>query len=397
MGAERVLQAVLVVAAIARAAAADPVPRLHESIAVIDLGPDDAGMRKTLVGAAVDAGFDVADAQLDALSGVATDIDEAPLAAALAAQEKAFGALDCATSLAQGDRAIGFAAARQAASYLENRDLVRAWTYELLCADSTGDTELAMRAAQRIRLLGAIPEGAVPNRVPVTVWQKYPAMDLLAGADTVDLEIDSEPGAAIWIDFERAGVAPLHVTLTAGAHVIAAAKDTKRGWAAGTTDRKQKQVTVPIVETAPPYHALAATVTSWGGAVPSPKDLGAVLDTVHARVALIRHHTVVEVWGRVSNTQVPRLLGEKRGGGVAPVAQVSRVLEAAAETVAAWNEHAPDPDRALLTESTEPHSKSSHTKWWIYAAIGAAVVTGAIIVYAHDSGDDMQSISIRGQ
>jgi len=295
-------------------------------------------------------------------------------------------------------RAIGFAAARQAAG-LPAPELVRAWTYELLCADSLGDTDLAIRAAQRMRTLGAAADRSdgVPERVPAAVWAKYPGMDLLGGAETVELDIDSDPGAAVWIDFERAGTAPLHVTLTAGHHVIAAALGTKRGWAAGTTDRKQKQVTVPIVDTAGRYAALASRVAGWHGAVPPPRELAAVFDATHLRVALIRHGATVEVWGRVGASQAPTLLGEKRGGGAAPVAQVSRVLAAAAETVTAWNEHAPDPDRALLTETTAPREKSSHTKWWVYAAIGAAVVAGAVVVYVHDSGDDTQSISIRGQ
>src|SRR5262245_47366913 len=147
MGAQRILQAARAVGALAVVAgvagpgdAAAAPKRTHESVAVIDLGPPSAEVRRQSP-AGLGAGRSdpgIGDCIGDALAGEAADKDAVELAAAIAEAQRAFGALDCAVARAAGTRAAGIASARRAAG-LPVPELARAWTYVLLCADRAGD------------------------------------------------------------------------------------------------------------------------------------------------------------------------------------------------------------------------------------------------------------------
>jgi hypothetical protein len=252
-----------------------------------------------------------------------------------------------------------------------------------------------MRAAAQLRALGGSPD------VPAAVLAKYPDVDVMIDRETLEVDVTSEPGAAIWIDFQRAGTAPLHVTLAAGRHVIAAALGTKRGWAAGTTDRKQRVIAVALAETAGTWSDVARRVAGWGGALPPPAELALVLGRVRARVALVRRGDTVVAWGAIGRSEAPHALGGEDGS--APVAEVARVLGAVADRVHGWNDHAPDPDRPLLVESDADRAQEAigarekrnpPTKWWVYASIAGAVLAGAAIVYLHDSAQDVQHVEL---
>jgi hypothetical protein len=397
MGPQRVLQAAVAIAIAtgpAGAAPAPPAPAGHERIALIDLGPDSGADRsRPLLAAIAAAGFDpvIGDDVEDALAGRDLERDVPTLAAAIAAAERAFGALACGDVVPAARQAIAIAAARQAAGR-PVPELPRAWAYLLLCADREGRIDAAQAAAGQLRALGGSPD------VPAAVWAKYPAIDAIADRELVALDIDTDvAGAAIWIDFQRAGAAPLHVELPAGEHVIAAAAGSRRGSAAGTAVQSQKAVHIPLEDAAGPWADVARRVAGWGGKLPPPAELAWVLARVRARIALVRHGDTIEAWGQVGRSEAPHLLGGD--DGIAPAGEVGRVLGVIADRIRAWNDHAPDPDRPLLVE--DPGSRTGRkdepdkpTKWWVYAAIGGALAVGATIILVHDSASDRQRVEL---
>jgi hypothetical protein len=372
---------------------------MHERIAVIDLGAGTgtghgfADVQRTLEAAIVAAGLDpvIGDGVEDALAGRDVDRDTVELAAAIAAAQDAFGKLACSDVMPAAQQAIGLAAARQAAGQAAP-ELARAWTYVLLCADRENQIDAALTAVSRLRALGGSPD------VPASVWAKYPDVDVVANRDLVELDVDTDvPGAAIWIDFQKAGVSPLHVTLSAGDHVIAAAAGTKRGWASGTAVRTQKSVHVPLTDAAGPWSEVARRVASWNGQVPAPGELAWVLARVHARVALVRQGSTISAWGQVGRSEAPHALGGD--DGVAPIAEAARVLGLVADRIRTWNDHAPDPDQPLLVDKAEARTTRKDeadkpTKWWVYAAIAGAVALSAAAIYVHDSASDRQRVEL---
>jgi hypothetical protein len=235
--------------------------------------------------------------------------------------------------------------------------------------------------------------------VPASVWAKYPAIDAIADLELIELDIEADvPGAAVWIDFQRAGVSPLHVALPAGDHVIAAAAGEKRGWAAGRAVRLQKSVHIALAEPARSFRELAHRVAGFHGAVPAAGELAWLLDQVHVRIALVRHGDTVEAWGQVGRTELPHRLGD-----AAPIGEVSRVLDAVDARIRRWADHAPDPDTPLLVESPGEREQrgvrsdvaSKPTKWWVYAAIAGAAAIGATIILVHDASSDRQRVEVR--
>jgi hypothetical protein len=394
MGPQRVLQAVAVVASAWLARPSLAAPRGHERIAVVDLGPDGTDVRQRLTAALVTAGFEPVsgDGVEEALAGRGALRDAAELALAMAAAQRAFGELKCSDVTPAAQTAVGLAAARQAAG-LPVPELPRAWTYLLLCADRENRFDAAHAAAHQLRGLGGSPD------VPAGVWAKYPAIDAIADLELIELDIEADvPGAAVWIDFQPAGVSPLHVALPAGDHVIAAAAGGKRGWAAGRAVRSQTSVHVALSEPAQSFRELAQRVASFHGAVPAPGELAWLLDQVHARIALVRHGDTVEAWGQIGRSELPHRLGD-----AAPIDDVARVLNAVDARIRRWADHAPDPDTPLLVESPEEREARSArgdvagkpTKWWVYAAIAGAAAIGATIILVHDAGSDRQRVEVR--
>jgi hypothetical protein len=371
---------------------------------VIDLGaastpgsapsPDVADVQRTLEAAIVAAGLDpvIGDGVEDALAGRDVDRDAVQIAAAIAAAQRAFGELRCADVTATAQQAIGLAAARQAAGSVAP-ELPRAWTYLLLCADREGRVDAALAAANQLRALGGSPD------VPASVWAKYPEVDAVSNRELVELDVEADvPGAAIWIDFQKVGVSPVHVTLAAGDHVLAAAAGTRRGWAAGTAVRTQKSVHVPLTDAAGPWSELAHRVAGWNGQLPAPGELAWVLARVHARVALVRRGDTVEAWGQIGLSEAPHLLG---GDGAVPIGEVARVLGLVADRIRTWNDHAPDPDQPLLVDTAATRGArrandevDQPTKWWVYAAIAGAAALAGTVIYVHDIATDRQRVEL---
>jgi len=392
MGPQQVLRAaaaVVVTASVSLAAAA-PV---SDRAAVIDLGPGEA--RQKIEAALVARGVALlqGDGIADALAGTAVDRDVLALAGAMADAQSKFGALQCAETIAAAQTAITIAAGRQAAG-IAVPELPRAWTYILLCADRASDSATAHAAATHLRTLSATGE------VDRGVLARYPEIDAISNRELLPLEITAEvPGAEIWIDFRRAGVAPMKTVLPAGTHVIAAASGSKRGVLTGTVVRAQPQVTVPMPDQSSPHAALAARVAGWRGVMPSPSELADVMRGAGVRVAIVRHGDTVEAWGHAGLAEPLRRLGDM--DGVRPLAEVDALAALVADRIATWNDRSPDPDQPLLVETPEERRRYSArskedepTPWWVYATIGAAVVVGGAVIYAHQTADNTQRIEI---
>ncbi len=364
-----------------------------ERTALIDLGPDDPAIRDRLVNTIAGAGLAraVGDGVEDALVGQRGDLDQAPLALAIGAAQRAFGALDCSLVATESTRVIGIGASRQAAK-LAVPELVRAWTYSLLCADRTGDVDAALRAASMLRKLGGSRD------VPADLWRKYPEVDTTATRELLPLEIRSEiDGAEIWIDFERAGTSPLRTMLPAGPHVIGSASGTRRGWASGIVIRSQSSIVVPMRDQRGPWAHVGERIAEWRGKPPTARELAWVLDEVNARVAIIRHGTTIEAWGRAGRAELPYRLGGEDGRG--SLDELDRVLAIAVDRVRAWNERAPDPDRPLLVETEAERARRAGrseepTQWWVYATIIGALSAAVIVVVAHENVTDTQRVEL---
>jgi hypothetical protein len=347
-----------------------------------------ADVQRALAAAIVAAGLDpvIGDGVEDALAGRDVARDAVQLAAAIATAQRAFGDLRCPDVTPAAQQAIGLAAARQAAG-LAVPELPRAWTYLLLCADREDRLDAALNAASQLRALGGSPD------VPASVWTKYPEVDAVSNRELLELDVETEvPGAAIWIDFRKVGVSPMHVSLPAGDHVLAAAAGTKRGWAAGTAVRAQKVVHIPLTDTAGPWSELARRVAGWSGRLPAPTELAWVLARVHARIALVRHGDTLSAWGQIGPSEAPHALGG--ADGALPIGEVARVLGMVTDRIHSWNDHAPDPDQPLLVGNAEPRDDRP-TRWWVYTAIAGAAAIAATFIYVHDSASDRQRVELR--
>ena len=370
----------------------------HERAAVIDLGPSDGGaIRHKLATAIVAAGFDpvIGDGVEEALAGIAIDRDAIALQISVEEAEHAFGQLSCKDALAAARIAVPLGAARQAAG-LPVPELARALTYILLCADREGITDEATRAAAQLRALGAT------SNVDTAVLARHPTADVVLGDEQLEIDITTEvAGADVWIDLARAGVSPMHVTLPAGEHVIAAAKGDRRGAVTGTVVTTQPVVDIAMPDVTGPWTAVAKRVASWGGKLPDATEVAWVLAQVHARIALIRYGDSVESWGQAGRTEDAHRLGG--ADGIAKLIDIDRLLALTADRVRGWTEHSPDPDRPLMLENGSADryghrtggGKEEGTRWWVYVVVGGALAASAIAIYAHDQQSDTQRLELK--
>jgi len=384
MGAQQVLRTAACALLIASPAVAGDgwkaaAPKLHEPVAVIDLGPDD--QTHVIAGALVDAGLDPV---------LAVDRDGLELTAAMQDAEHAFGRLKCGDAVKAARVAIGLAAQRQAAG-IPVPELTHAWAYLLLCADKNGDANGATLAANRLRALGGSGD------IDASLLARYPDIDAVSNREVVELDVAPEvPGATVYVDFAPA--AGTHLVLPAGEHVIAAASGARRGYVAGPAVPSQKSVAIPMPDQAGSNGAFAAQVASWKGHVPSAAELTAALAAVHARIALVRLEDVVEAWGHSGAADPVHRLGGNQGSR--PVGEVDKLASLVADHVQTWNDHAPDPDQPLLVEDVRLRAAKNvaegqePTRWWVYATIGGALLAGAIVIYAHESASDTQRVEL---
>jgi hypothetical protein len=180
---------------------------------------------------------------------------------------------------------------------------------------------------------------------------------------------------------------------------MAAAAGSRRGTVTGTVIRKQPVVSIPLVDQASQWNAVAKRVASWKGAMPSPAELAKVLTAVSAKIAIVRHGDTIEAWGHAGAAEPLRRLGNE--DGVRTVDEAAELVSLINDRIQTWNDRAPDPDQPLLVE--DPLTRRARkaraegeepTRWWVYATIAGAVAASVLVIYAHDSASDTQHITL---
>jgi hypothetical protein len=418
MGAQQVLRAAGVVAAVAIAAApsgahADRAPRLRlaqagadpagaEAVIVVDLRPGDPAALVTSRKALLDELDAIQgirarrDPELEgALSGAAVDRDAARVSAALDEARTAFGALDCKRAAPAADRAIDDLAARQAAGLDDGAALRTAYAYLLLCADQAGDTATTVRAASRLRALGVTSGDDVG--ISATTWAKLPEIDASTG-DLVALTVEADqPGAAVWVDHVAVGPAPQTVIVAGGEHVVAAGVGGTRAAKRLEVHGTKQTVALALTDQRGSWSDIAGKVRAWRDQVQSPTnaELGAIMTTAEVRFAVVLAGSrTAEVWAQGPTDPVAKKLD---------TGTIDQPLELAAmisDRAAVWDGRAPGDE--LLTETAEERArlygtgKRDSAKWYVYASIAGAILVGGAVIYFNDSASDTQRIVIQG-
>jgi hypothetical protein len=391
-----------------------------EPIVVVDLREGAEAERDAYRAAVTDAlahqpGLVVAaDAELaSALAGVRHDPSSAAARAHLAEARAAYGELDCARATPAALQAVAALAARQAAGASVVAELLQAYAYLLLCADSGGDRTGAYRAARWLHRLGHRPP-----HVPRAVWDRYPAYDAATNLDLVELTLRTEPaGGDLWLDHGHAGTAPITVSITAGEHVNAATPTDPNHDAAAMTLLVDPTTGPAVTLTLPAASQRFATLRRWvadwrrGAREPTPADLGALLATlagpespktppparararVGVRTAILLTQTShkeerLEAWGLPLGATGAVLIGS------APTAGLSELAHLITLTTASWDRGEPQLPLASPVAAPAPAAKKPQP-WWVYASVIGAVGLGAAIVLAKDLADDHQRIEVR--
>ncbi|HEY1552620.1 MAG TPA: hypothetical protein VGG28_32550 [Kofleriaceae bacterium] len=359
---------------------------------MIDLGPGpiDPSVVQQLDATVVARGLSpaIGDGLGDAFAGIDRPRDQPLLDKALADAQQAYGALDCKATLTAAHGALSVLAGRQAAG-MPTPELAKAWTYSLLCADRTNDRAEATRAATQLRALGS-PDA------PADLLAKYPDIDATLGIVPIQVDVDSEvPNSPIFVDFQAVGTAPVHLALSPGEHVIAAASGTRRGTLVGTPIKSQQKLIVAMPDQASRWSDVALRIAKWRDTMPAREAFGdeisAVLIETHVRVALIRRGDEVVAWGHAGLGERVRQLDN-----ATTLARADIAVGAIAEHVASWSAHAPDANHPLLVEdrSHDSDTVKAHTQWWVYAAVGVALAAAGVVVAVHHYEHDTQNVEL---
>ncbi|MBK9030863.1 MAG: hypothetical protein IPL61_05900 [Myxococcales bacterium] len=317
-----------------------------------------------------------------ALSG--RDDDDLALDAALAEASDGFGQLDCGRARPWAETAATLVAGRRAAGLDDADRGVRAWTYLLLCADRDGDRPAARHAADRVRALGG------SAAVTADVWARYPDIDATIDRDIVVVTVTGPAGAVATLDDRSIGPVPATAFAHAGRHLVAIAAGDVRGATWATVQGKPLTIAVEARAGRP------STLAPLTGAVRQARTAGVDARAAAAIAAAARVELIaaivdgdrIELWQRQATATVAIATGD-----------VDAVVAAAQAAYAAAHERAPDPDRPLLRDPPKlpNHGKRAElepTRWWVYAAIGGALVAGAVAIYAADAGDDHQRFEL---
>lgn len=401
MGTQQILRAValLAVTSVSASASADARP-----VTVVELAGDRAPALRSQLRA---AGFAVMSApDLDAAtSGIDAGIDLRESLAALDQTRQAFGALDCAATIAAAERALAILAARAAAGVEVTAELSSAWSYLLLCRDRSADFDGAMRAAQAMRALAA--PGDPMAALDAALWTKYPAVDVTANRDIAKLAITAEPGAVVMIDHQRVGASPVTAFVPVGRHLIAAALASRRTsqWidvAASTGD-----VSLRLVEQDAPLSRVSERVASWRelpvtgpqaaafledllvAAQGQPWNPGSARSPLLVVVGIAGDPRRIQVWASNGPAQLPTAT-EIALDLDAP----QPLIAALGQRDAAWTDRAPDV--VLVTDKrTKPVSSVQRQQWWVYAALAGAAMIGGAIVIANETSNNLQRVELR--
>lgn len=274
--------------------------------------------------------------------------------------------------------------------------LVRAHTYEFLCAEAEGDLGTLQRSARRLRNLGA-PEP--PEEIAEDAWERAPELDASAAIQTHGVAIRTAPeGAEVWIDHEPVDRGPLKALLQEGEVLVAAAEG---GWAAAAhfgVEGPGQALELELQPVDDRWESLRAAVAAWReGRNVTPVEIANVLQRLESKILIVRREGELALWGRAPGARVA-----ERIGTISDEKAARRTSDRVAERVVAWEPgpaRGPDPDRPLLRERPEDREAGREDEddgpsWWVYASIGAAVGLGAAFVIGNDLATDRQRIEL---
>ncbi|MEZ4400083.1 MAG: hypothetical protein R3B06_08695 [Kofleriaceae bacterium] len=306
-------------------------------------------------------------------------LDDLAAERALAEAQDGFGQLDCGRARPAAETAVRLLAGRAAAGLDERARLTRAWSYLVLCADKDGDGPVARLAAAQLRGLG---DAAA---MTADLQARYPDIDAHLDRDIVPVTIAGPAGGVATVDDRVVGPVPATAYLAAGKHLVAVASGATRGAAFITVLGRPLAVTVeaPALDDAVTAPAVAAMAAWAGGARVDSASVGRVLADLDVELA-----AVVQPRGALT-------LWHRQRGATARIASGAPPAIAAAARGAydAAHERAPAPDDPLLRDPPRRRSTKAtgeRTTWWVYAAIGGALVAGTVAIFAADAGPDRQ-------
>lgn len=387
MGAVQILRvavAALAVGAVAGVAQAKQQPEPGPAIAVIDLRGDEGAAARAQLELTLRA------AELQVIGGdlgvalIGQDRDEAAALAALAEAQDGFGSLDCGRARPSAERAALLLTARIAAGFDERARVGKAWAYVALCAERDGDRSSASFAVDRLRALGQ-DGGAL---LPADAWARYPEIDAAIDRDIVEITVTGPAGSSAWIDDRAIGAVPAKAYVSAGKHVVAVAGADGRGALLTTAMGQPLSI---LVEYTGVDRGLGVLEVVRGWRVKKAVDVASLAPVMtRAKVELA---VVIEPDGQLA-------LWQQLPDGLRVVArgEAAAIATSAHDAWAAAHERAPVDDEPLLREEDVPSAKDGEkapARWWVYAAIGGAIVAGAVVIYAIDAGEDRQRFELR--
>ncbi|HUH01479.1 MAG TPA: PEGA domain-containing protein [Kofleriaceae bacterium] len=294
---------------------------------------------------------------------------------------------DCSARGAAARDAIADLAALEAAGRKVRPELTLAYVYVLRCAHRAGDATGAARAAAMLRAIG---HTEAPPEVEPAEWTAYPPV----GPGTPGaVRITSAPeGAAIWIDHQPVGTAPVEASPTQGPHLVSAASADGVGsqWIeVGDATVATASIVVALERTPRRWGTARSLVASWrsGAAGANALAIARLMTETGVRYAiLVSSEDRAELWHLPVGANAAERV--RQASLRAPMVIGAALSEAAGATPAA------DDSVPILTEDAKKREQRKQQKWWVYAGIIGAVAVGAGIILANDLADDRQRIEL---
>jgi len=351
-----------------------------EPVVIVDLGTEDAATR-TAQRATLSQAL-VADPRV----WVDREVRSEPAwKAQLSRAAKALGALDCSTARREASGAVLSLSSAFARGGQVAEALTRAYAIVLRC----GSPDDAGWVVPRLRSLG---HERAPQGVDSDVWNRVPAVDAEVGTAVVALTMTSKPeGAALWLDYQAVGTAPLTTAVTPGPHIVSAL--TKDGEISVELGAQGKTQSVELIVPPRIDHSSPAreAETTWRSQTrpPSPSDVGRLLSAEGKRIALlIMPGGHVHIWALPAGTRFARRVS------AAPIADPDYVARLVDDWVRTQSGQTPDLMPLMREDPNRKDKKDDGNQWWVYATVGAAVTAAAIIVVADQFATDHQRIEL---
>lgn len=404
-----------------------PNPQTPEPVLVIDARPDAAtsaamATSRAALFADIARSPDItskADGDADLVAALAgqlrspADVERDAAAEQVRAAATAYGQLDYAAADQAADRAVVALASLRAKSPGDKAifgHLQRAYVYKLLSAHNRGDSDAAMSVRTQLERLASAGAGSGrPDGITDLVWNLYAPLDATANAPIHEVEVQSAPGATVWIDHIQVGQVSggsLKAPVAQGRHLIAVAKGKGHRAIAVevTNDGQVVKITVPEPPTESQHLPISQLVGDWQRGVSEPDGaaIGALLGRLGAQFALVLNNgptkngaptaDIVAVWSLPTTGQIALPLL------VEAAAKIDDIGRAVSIQSRGRRRTGPEPGVPLLRETrkdtTGKRDAKKKPKWWVYATIIGAVAAGATLFLANDFVDSRQRIEL---